>query len=120
MPPWDPLVATALLPPGSRWAVGVSGGADSAALLRLLHARGDLSLHVVHLDHQTRGSASAGDAEFVGALAASLALPFTLGTRAEAEEALAASDLPTNPSARFRVLRLKLFRDVVSAHALDG
>ncbi|MCY2952322.1 MAG: tRNA(Ile)-lysidine synthetase, partial [Planctomycetota bacterium] len=38
------------------YAVGVSGGADSVGLLHLLRfGRGDLRLHVVHLDHQTRG-----------------------------------------------------------------
>jgi tRNA(Ile)-lysidine synthetase-like protein len=116
----DPFRTTAaLLPPGGRFAVGVSGGADSVALLRLLCARGDLSLHVVHLDHQTRGAASTADAQFVGALAASLNLPCTIRTRAQAEASVAAA-LPTNPSARFRALRLMLFREVVAAHALDG
>src|SRR3954464_4267427 len=94
----DPHRSTELLSPGGRWAVGVSGGADSVALLRLLHARGDLSLHVVHLDHQTRGADSARDAELVGALAASLGLPFTLRARDEIEAVLARFELPTNLS----------------------
>ena len=41
------------LPPG-RWAVGISGGADSVALARLA-AGGDVVL--AHLDHQLRGDA---------------------------------------------------------------
>jgi tRNA(Ile)-lysidine synthase len=116
----DPLAITALLlPPGGRWAVGVSGGADSVALLRLLHARGDVALHVVHLDHQTRGAESDADAQFVARLASALHLPCTVRTRADVE-ALVRRRLPTNVSARFRALRLALFRDVVDANALDG
>ena len=51
-------ITLADVPPGAR-AVAVSGGADSVALLTLLKSRRpDLALHVVHLDHQTRGQAS--------------------------------------------------------------
>jgi tRNA(Ile)-lysidine synthase len=51
------------------WLVGVSGGADSVALLHLLKAAGFLNLTVCHLDHGLRGQAAAGDAEFVKRLA---------------------------------------------------
>ena len=50
--------------PSGAWAVGVSGGADSMALLALLRERADLRLCVAHLDHETRGGASAEDARF--------------------------------------------------------
>jgi tRNA(Ile)-lysidine synthase len=63
--------------------VGVSGGADSVALLRALHAiRQELSLeiHVAHLNHQLRGAAADEDARWVEALSGSLALPVSIGT----------------------------------------
>jgi tRNA(Ile)-lysidine synthase len=61
--------------PQRRWLVGVSGGADSVALLHLLVARGFRNLVVCHLDHRLRGRASTADARFVAKLAASLGLP---------------------------------------------
>ncbi len=61
--------------PRRRWLVGVSGGADSVALLRLLVAHGFRKLVVCHLDHGLRGRASAADARFVRRLAAELNLP---------------------------------------------
>jgi tRNA(Ile)-lysidine synthase len=62
--------------------VAVSGGADSVALLRILHlisAERNLRLSVAHLNHGVRGEASEADARFVAELAATLALPFDLG-----------------------------------------
>ena len=62
-----------------RLGVGVSGGADSVALLRALAERaGELGLvlHVAHLHHGLRGAAADSDLEFVRELAGSLGLPF--------------------------------------------
>ncbi len=59
-----------------RWLVGVSGGADSVALLRLLVGAGFRKLVVCHLDHGLRGRASAGDAKFVERLAGEMGLVF--------------------------------------------
>ncbi len=103
--------------PGS-WAVGVSGGADSVALLLLLCERPDLHLHVVHLDHQTRGDASTGDARFVVELSKRLGLPCTLALRSDVEATMA--DIPANDSSRYRAARLALFRRVARDHALGG
>jgi tRNA(Ile)-lysidine synthase len=111
------LNAIVAVPPGG-WAVGVSGGADSVALLMLLQQRADLSLHVVHLDHQTRGQASTDDAAFVHELAQRRSLPITLARLSDIAPHLA--DPPANPSARYRAARLELFRQVVAAHALRG
>ncbi len=58
-----------------KWLVGVSGGADSVALLHLLLQQGFTKLVVCHLDHRLRGRASTGDAKFVEALAGKLGLP---------------------------------------------
>jgi len=112
------LAAVAGVPEAS-YAVGVSGGADSVALLHLLHHhRPELHLHVVHLDHQTRGAESEGDAAFVDGLAGRWRLPCTIMRRDQIEPELAG--LPTNRSARFRVIRFELYRRVVAAHTLHG
>jgi tRNA(Ile)-lysidine synthase len=109
--------AIAAVPAGA-WAVGVSGGADSVAVLGLLRDRTDLRLIVVHLDHQTRGDASTGDAAFVTDLADSLGLPSVIARRSEIEPVLA--DKPSNASALYRACRLALFRRVVAERRLDG
>jgi len=62
-----------------RWLVGVSGGADSVALLHLLWESGFKNLIVCHLDHQLRGHASTEDVHFVQRLAERLGLPVEIG-----------------------------------------
>jgi tRNA(Ile)-lysidine synthase len=69
-----------LFPPGTRAGVAVSGGADSVALLFLLHELRDelgIVLRAVHLNHQLRGPASDADEAFVSVLAARLGLDCT-------------------------------------------
>jgi len=66
-----------MLPPGTRAAVAVSGGADSVALLHLLaELRSELgvSLQVIHFNHQLRGPDADADAAFVRALSDRLGL----------------------------------------------
>lgn len=61
----------------------VSGGADSVALLYILHKISDelgIDLHVAHLDHGLRAD-SANDAEYVAKLANDLNLPSTIDKR---------------------------------------
>jgi tRNA(Ile)-lysidine synthase len=114
--------AIATVPPG-KWAIAVSGGADSVCLLRLAATRADLQLHVLHLDHEARGEASAADARFVADLAESLKIPSTLSTASRVEAALAAEHrppLPANRSARFRALRLELYCRAIAEHELQG
>jgi len=103
----------ASIPPG-RWAVGVSGGADSVALLTLLRQREDLILHVAHLDHETRGGESALDAKLVQ----QLGLSCTVATRSSIESTM--HNLPANRSARFRQVRFEFFRLVIAAEKLHG
>ncbi len=77
------LVQSGAIPPGSRVLVAVSGGADSIALLLLLHqfaASMDLSLEAAHLDHALREESRA-DARFVAHFCAGLDIPFTLERR---------------------------------------
>src|SRR5579864_7588112 len=115
----SPLLESVVLRvPAGRWAVGVSGGADSVALLSLLRPRADLSLHVVHLDHQTRGRDSTEDAAFVRELAARWGLECTIRLRGEVERTIPA--LPANPSARYRAARMALFGAVMAEQGLGG
>ena len=68
-----------LLKPGLRLAIGLSGGADSVALLRLLAGRSlelGLVLSAAHLHHGLRGEEADRDQEFCADLAASLDLEF--------------------------------------------
>jgi len=64
----------ALIPDGTKVVVGVSGGADSVALLRALHQL-DHPLVVAHLNHMLRGEESDLDEQFVRDLADELGLP---------------------------------------------
>lgn len=80
MPPWVERLRRSMARVGDRGVVAaVSGGADSVAMLRALHAVGARRLSVAHLDHNARGEESAADARFVAALAESLGLPLDLG-----------------------------------------
>lgn len=70
-----------LIDPGMRVVVGVSGGADSVALLSVLKEIApslSLEIHVAHLNHLLRKEA-VDDAAFVQRLAHSLEIPVTVG-----------------------------------------
>ncbi|MCK4565637.1 MAG: tRNA lysidine(34) synthetase TilS, partial [Verrucomicrobia bacterium] len=66
-----------LIPEGTNVVVGVSGGADSVALLRALHQL-DIPVTVAHLNHQLRGAESDADERFVRDLAEELGLPMVV------------------------------------------
>jgi len=111
---------TTLLTPGLRLAVGVSGGADSVALLRTLHElRRELGLvlHVAHLHHGLRGPEADDDQEFVRALAAELGSTFheaRVDTNAEAEKAGESIEEAA------RRLRYQWFRKLCAETPLDA
>ena len=107
----------AAVPPG-RWAIGVSGGADSVALLLLMLRRPDVHLHVIHLDHETRQGESGIDATFVAELAARLNLPCMMRMRSAVESY--SSNKVKNASSRFRKARFSLFQTVVQLEGLQG
>ena len=62
-----------LIPEGTHIVVGVSGGADSVALLHILHRLG-YSLTTAHLNHSIRGEEADGDEAFVKALCKKLGI----------------------------------------------
>ena len=70
------LAATGIRPAQPLY-VSVSGGADSIALLHLLHQT-DHPCHILHLNHQLRGTDSDQDQQFVETLATQLHLPITI------------------------------------------
>ena len=99
--------------PGDRVAVAVSGGADSVCLLHVLldlAPRWDLTLSVLHVNHNLRGDASRDDAEFVRTVAAGRNLPFTLCD-------LDLSNSPGNLEESARRARLAFFHDQLGGGA---
>jgi len=80
----------AMIRPGDRIGIGVSGGADSVALLRIFgELRGQLgiSVFVLHFHHQLRGTEADEDERFVKALARQFHLEFESGRADVAGEA---------------------------------
>jgi tRNA(Ile)-lysidine synthase len=68
--------------PGLRIGIGVSGGADSVALLtRLVELRAELGIVVsaIHYNHNLRGRASDADEKFVAALAEKFGVTLHVG-----------------------------------------
>ncbi len=113
--------------PGARVVVGVSGGADSVALLHglvELNARHRLGwrLHVAHYNHRLRGAESDGDERFVRRLATHLGVPLAV-VRAKRPRGCAKVGEDELRAARYRFLyelaRKHAARFVAVAHTLD-
>jgi len=86
----DRLRTLAWFRPGLRVGVGVSGGADSVALLTLLtKMRAELGVvaSVVHFNHKLRGKTSDADEKFVAALAEKSGMTLHVGRADVAEKA---------------------------------
>ena len=104
-----------LLKPGLRLAVGLSGGADSVALLRALDRRSKdlgLVLHAAHLHHGLRGEEADADLAFARALAAELDLPFP---EARVEAGATAKDNAETIEEAARRLRYGWFRQLMAS-----
>lgn len=71
-------LALADLPAGAPVAVALSGGADSVALLHMLHLDGVRPLLAVHVHHGIRGEEADRDAAFCEALCRRLDVPLTV------------------------------------------
>ena len=111
-------------PPGLRVAVAVSGGADSTALLRVLHASNGLprealgiGLSAIHVHHGIRGQAADKDQAAVERLCADIAVP--LHIRAVDTPAHAASNDETLEEAA-RSLRYAAFPDLIATGDADA
>jgi tRNA(Ile)-lysidine synthase len=117
---------TTLLKPGMRLAVGLSGGADSVALVRVLAARsGELGLvlHAAHLHHGLRGTEADGDLAFCRDVAAKLGLPFheaRVDTAAEARADRKSGKPAETIEEAARRLRYQWFRRLMSEIPLDA
>jgi tRNA(Ile)-lysidine synthase len=117
-----------LLAPGDHLGIGVSGGADSVALLRLLHDLQEelgVRLTVLHFQHRLRGAESVADEEFTAQLAARLGVEFL---RDEAPVADWACEHGVNLEEAGRQLRTEFFERtarearvtrVATAHTAD-
>jgi tRNA(Ile)-lysidine synthase len=105
----------AMLLPGDRVVLAVSGGPDSTALLALFRDLApdlDLDLHVAHLNHGWRGRAAERDAEFVRRLAIRHRLPVTVGHVDPAT--WSAGGASSSREERARNLRYQFLRDTAA------
>jgi tRNA(Ile)-lysidine synthase len=113
-------IDTTLLRPGLRLAVGVSGGADSVALLRALCERsGELGLvlHAAHLHHGLRGEEADGDLAFAKDLAEELRIPFHQGRVDAGAEAKQRGETIEEAARR---LRYGWFRQLLATGEVDA
>ena len=115
-----------LLKPGMRLGVGLSGGADSVALLCALADRASelgLVFHAAHLHHGLRGAEADEDLEFARSLAANLGVAFhearvdvTAESRANAQMGKSTETLEEAA----RRVRYGWFRSLLSEVPLDA
>lgn len=104
---------------GQRVGVAVSGGPDSALLLRFM---GDcasefgITLAAVHFNHHLRGAESDADERFVRSLADSMGIAYLGG---HAEVARVAREKKRNLEATARELRYRFFFSLVDQGRLD-
>lgn len=119
-PPPKLPIDVSLLRPGLRLAVGLSGGADSVALLRALAERSrelGLVLHAAHLHHGLRGEEADGDLAFARTLAVELGLPFHEARVDVASEAVKAGETIEEAARR---LRYGWFRQLMASGEVEA
>ena len=110
-------------PPGERWVVALSGGADSVALLLLLWAHFPerrARLLAVHFNHRLRGRASTADARFCENVCAGLGVVCVVGAR-EGEKPYASEAEARAGRMRFftTTLRKRRARALFTGHHRD-
>jgi tRNA(Ile)-lysidine synthase len=119
-------IDTTLLRPGLRVAVGLSGGADSVALLRILAEWSrelGLVLHAAHLHHGLRGAEADADLDFCRELSQSLGLLFHeahVDTAAAARADAGAGKPAETIEEAARRLRYGWFRELMAAGLVDA
>lgn len=109
----------ALLRPGDRVGVAVSGGVDSVALLRLLlELQEELGvvLSAVHVNHEIRGAEADADQEFVAELAHQHGLPLHVFSANTPEYA---ADHRMSLEAAARKIRYRQFHRLLAEGVLD-
>jgi len=133
----EPRLDRSSIRPGDRICAAVSGGADSVALLLLLHAANALprnalgvGLSAIHVHHGLRGGEADEDLAFVEALCARLKVPLHI-RRASVPDRLTKARKAGQPETieeAARAVRYDLFRQliieghadsVLTAHTLD-
>ncbi len=99
---------------GDSVLVGVSGGADSVALLHLLQAA-NVPVAAAHVNYGLRGDESDGDEKFVSELCAKLNVPlYTRQTNRSALEAL-----HNNLQKAARTFRFSFFDEIASKESMN-
>jgi len=117
---------TSLLQPGLRLAVGLSGGADSVALMRVLAARATelgIVLHAAHLHHGLRDAEADRDQQFAADLAHSLGIQFhthRVDTAAEASRGPETGKPGESIEEAARRLRYAWFRELMASRQIDA
>ena len=109
----------AMIRPGDRIGIGVSGGADSVAMLRIfaeLRTQLGIAVLVLHFHHQLRGTAADEDEHFVKALAEEFHFEFESG---RADVAGKAGLHGWNIEDAARRLRYQFFASVAEARGLN-
>jgi tRNA(Ile)-lysidine synthase len=109
----------AMIRPGDRIGIGVSGGADSVAVLRIfaeLRTQLGIAVLVLHFHHQLRGAEADEDERFVKALAGEFHLEFESGRADVAGEAHLHG---WNLEDAARRLRYQFFASVAEARSLN-
>ncbi|MGA3160672.1 MAG: tRNA lysidine(34) synthetase TilS [Terracidiphilus sp.] len=113
-------IDVSLLRPGLRLAVGLSGGADSVALLRALAELSrelGLVLHAAHLHHGLRGEEADGDLAFARALAGQLGMPFH---EAKVDAGATARENAETIEEAARLLRYGWFRQLMASDTVEA
>jgi len=120
------------LRPGDRVCCAISGGADSTALLLLLHSANSLpknalgvGLSAVHINHTLRGAESEADQAFVAQLCDRLGIPLSIHAVDTANRAAAHHETIEEAARNLRydvfqtLLAEKQATHILTAHTLD-
>ena len=108
-----------MIRPGDRVGIGVSGGADSVAMLRIfadMRAQIGIAVLVLHFHHQLRGAEADEDERFVKSLAGKFNLEFESGSADVSGEARLHG---RNVEDAARRLRYRFFASAAEARGLN-